>query len=238
MNEDKFIYIIDDNQEYSLYLNKLLNNYDYKVFLFKDPTDLFYELENKQIKPDLIIIDLSMPDINGLDIVKYLNSKKELVSLKKIIVSAKSEFKNRTEFKDIQFFIKPIVENDFITFIDKLFGIEKRSNNDLVENISRECQLFCFLENTSIQTRIIITKILPKKIEFTSEIEFLVGSELKFFSRSMADLLGTSSEFKTVITENKKNGNDYWNFGDLILNKKTDYDKVLAYIKNTNSVAK
>ena len=82
MKDDKYIYIIDDNQEYSLYLNKLLNNYEYKVFYLKILLNYFMNLKNKKVKPDLIIIDLSMPEINGLDIIKYLNSSKELQKLK------------------------------------------------------------------------------------------------------------------------------------------------------------
>ncbi len=237
MKDDKYIYIIDDNQEYSLYLNKLLNNYEYKVFLFKDPTELFYELENKKVKPDLIIIDLSMPEINGLDIIKYLNSSKELQKLKKIIVSAKAEFKSNAEFKDIQFFIKPIIENDFIAFIDRLLEIERTEIfND--ENISKECQLFSFLENSSFYTKIIITKIFPRKIEFTSELEFQVGNELKFFSRSMSDLLGISCEFKSKVTSIKKINNFFWNLGELVLDNKIDYEKILTFIKTKNSVIK
>lgn len=43
-----------------------------------------------QEKPDIVILDVMMPDISGLDVLRYMRQKTELASIPVIIVSAKS----------------------------------------------------------------------------------------------------------------------------------------------------
>lgn len=233
MNTDKFIYIIDDNEEYSLYLKKILENNGYLCILFKDPTELFYELENKVIKPDLIIFDLSMPEINGLDIIKYLNSNKNLKKLKKIIVSAKTDLVNRSEFSEINFLTKPIEEEKFIRTIDNITLFKREYSNE-PDNRYRNCQIFCFLENSSFYSKIVITKIFPMKVEFLSDIKYNFESVLKFYSRSIYDTIGVNCEFKIKVLQVKKNQDKFIYEGELIFENKIDYDKVNQFINSTN----
>ncbi|WGL61458.1 response regulator [Pigmentibacter sp. JX0631] len=233
MRNDKYIYIIDDNDEYSLYLKKLLENNGYNCILFKDPTEFFYELEIKIIKPDVILIDLSMPEINGLDIIKYLNSSKTLKKLKKVIVSAKTDLMTRDEFKDITFLSKPINEDNFINKIDNMTLI-KRENIKIIEESSRECQIFCFLESSSFYSKIVITKMFPSKVEFLSDIKFHFGAELKFHSRSFFDITGVSCDFKIKINQIKKRDEKYICDGELIFENKNDYEKISNFINAKN----
>lgn len=224
------IYIIDDNEEYNFYLSKLLKNNNYIVKSFKNAKDFFYEIEQIIIKPDLVIIDLSMPDLNGLDIINSLRNKDNYKDLNKIIVSAKTEFKDRKEFKDIPFFSKPIDEVNFIKNIEKLVGAAQVIPN-FNKNISRKCQIFCFLENFLFHAKIIITKIFPKEVEFISEVKFNFNSIIKFYSRSFADLLGVSCEFKLNIKDTKKLNNIFISRAELILDNKYDYAKIYKFIE-------
>lgn len=43
-----------------------------------------------QEKPDIVILDIMMPDISGLEVLRYMRNKPELSSIPVIIVSAKS----------------------------------------------------------------------------------------------------------------------------------------------------
>lgn len=43
-----------------------------------------------QEKPDVIILDIMMPDISGLEVLRYMRREPELVSIPVIVVSAKS----------------------------------------------------------------------------------------------------------------------------------------------------
>lgn len=43
-----------------------------------------------QEKPDVVILDIMMPDISGLEVLRYMRREPELVSIPVIVVSAKS----------------------------------------------------------------------------------------------------------------------------------------------------
>ncbi len=43
-----------------------------------------------QEKPDIIILDIMMPDISGLEVLRYMRREPDLVSIPVIVVSAKS----------------------------------------------------------------------------------------------------------------------------------------------------
>jgi DNA-binding response OmpR family regulator len=44
----------------------------------------------RQEKPDVIILDVMMPDISGLEVLRYMRREPDLVSIPVIVVSAKS----------------------------------------------------------------------------------------------------------------------------------------------------
>jgi len=43
-----------------------------------------------QEKPDIVILDIMMPDISGLEVLRYMRREPELASIPVIVVSAKS----------------------------------------------------------------------------------------------------------------------------------------------------
>jgi CheY-like chemotaxis protein len=43
-----------------------------------------------QEKPDVIILDIMMPDISGLEVLRYMRREPDLISIPVIVVSAKS----------------------------------------------------------------------------------------------------------------------------------------------------
>jgi two-component system phosphate regulon response regulator PhoB len=43
-----------------------------------------------QEKPDIILLDIMMPDISGLEVLRYMRREPDLVSIPVIVVSAKS----------------------------------------------------------------------------------------------------------------------------------------------------
>lgn len=66
----KKVLIIDDEQEMCKTLYSLLVPHNYKVFLAFNGQ---MGLESfKEIKPDIILLDLHMPDMNGIDVLKII----------------------------------------------------------------------------------------------------------------------------------------------------------------------
>lgn len=62
------VYLVDDEEEILEYLEMIVSSQDYRVKTFTDGNVLFENI--KEDKPDLIISDMKMPKISGLQIMK------------------------------------------------------------------------------------------------------------------------------------------------------------------------
>lgn len=64
-----------------------------------------------QEKPDVIILDIMMPDISGLEVLRYMRREPDLASIPVIVVSAKSmpgDIKNGLEAGASMYLTKPV----------------------------------------------------------------------------------------------------------------------------------
>lgn len=82
----KLIYVVDDEENILEIIEYNLSRNGYEVRVFKDGTS-FMDFFNIK-KPDLVILDLMLPDIDGYDICKKIREESDLPV---IILSAKSE---------------------------------------------------------------------------------------------------------------------------------------------------
>jgi DNA-binding response OmpR family regulator len=86
---NKLIAVVDDEPDILELVSLHLKNAGFKIKQFLDG-ESFYRFIDTQI-PDLIILDLMLPDMDGLEICKYLRRKDELASIPVIMLTAKSE---------------------------------------------------------------------------------------------------------------------------------------------------
>ena len=116
------IYFIEDDPSIAYIIEKSLSNakHQYMWFLSGKP---FSEAIEKE-KPDLILLDLMLPNENGLDHLKHLKQNTKTVDIPVIILSALSNELNKVEGLDLG-------ADDYIT---KPFGVLEllsRINNKL-----------------------------------------------------------------------------------------------------------
>ncbi|MCD6353617.1 MAG: response regulator transcription factor [Proteobacteria bacterium] len=84
---NQFIAVVEDEADIVELVSLHLKKSGFRVKGFQDG-DIFFKSLNKQI-PDLIILDLMLPDTDGLDICKYLKRKDEFSSIPIIMLTAK-----------------------------------------------------------------------------------------------------------------------------------------------------
>jgi len=95
MAEDKkIIYLVDDELT-SLMLGKKILAEHYKVFIM-DSGNACLELLEKNI-PDLILLDIVMPNMNGYDVIKIIKSKAETKDIPVIFLTGKTDEDNELE---------------------------------------------------------------------------------------------------------------------------------------------
>jgi DNA-binding response OmpR family regulator len=77
-----------------------------------------------QEKPDLIILDIMMPDISGLEVLRYMRREPELVGIPVIVVSAKSmpvDIKTGLEAGASIYLTKPVGFLDLKQAVESVF---------------------------------------------------------------------------------------------------------------------
>ena len=86
----KKILVIEDEEDLNQTLSFNLENEGYKVTSALKGTEALKILKDSDT-PDLVILDLILPDISGLDICRHIRSEKELKDISVIMVTAKGE---------------------------------------------------------------------------------------------------------------------------------------------------
>ena len=97
MNEKKKILIIEDHDSIRLLLGNFLSK-EFNVFTMKDGFDALMWLSNGNI-PDLILLDLGMPRVNGLEFLTNIRGSGFFAEIPVIVVSGKDNSELLAECK-------------------------------------------------------------------------------------------------------------------------------------------
>ncbi len=118
--KNKKILIIDDSAVNNVLLENVLEDQNYEVIIAFNGNDAFKAID-KNI-PDLILLDIMMPDMDGYKILEELKSKENTKQIPVIMVSAKSDsldIDKAMELGAVDYIIKPI---NIKTILEKIQG--------------------------------------------------------------------------------------------------------------------
>lgn len=87
-NRMALIYIVEDDESIREIETIALENSGHKVVSFENGAEFFAEME--KILPELILLDIMLPDLNGNEIVRRLRAKIETRKIPIIMVTAKT----------------------------------------------------------------------------------------------------------------------------------------------------
>lgn len=106
------IFIVDDSAWHNVFLSNLLEHKGHRVTVFDNGHVLLNHFES--VKPDLIISDIEMPTINGLELYEKIREKEEKDNIPFFFVSSLQEeeaLKNIDTFQSGFFLRKPLKED-------------------------------------------------------------------------------------------------------------------------------
>ena len=83
------ILVVDDDEIQRIILNKLLTARNYSLLFARDGLEALNVLHNK--RPDLILMDIMMPNLNGLEATRQLKSNPVFAGIPVIMITGKSE---------------------------------------------------------------------------------------------------------------------------------------------------
>ncbi len=119
MSDKKKILILEDNTMMRNLLQTLLELENYHVaapaFPLADPIRVI-----QGIKPDVILMDVNLPGLNGLAILELIRSSEDFKNIK-VIMSSGTDRKAESEKAGADHFLmKPYMPDDLIQLIKKL----------------------------------------------------------------------------------------------------------------------
>lgn len=89
MSEAQKILVVDDDPYILMSLEFLMKKNGYDVIVARNGTEALDLLEKRV--PDLVLLDIMMPDVDGYAICKHIKSNKKLKEAKVVFMSAKSK---------------------------------------------------------------------------------------------------------------------------------------------------
>ena len=85
----KQIWIVDDDEEMGLAIGLMLKLLDCETTFFTDPRPAAQALLDGS-QPDMIILDINMPEVSGLDMLEFLRRRQEWKDLPVIMLSSEA----------------------------------------------------------------------------------------------------------------------------------------------------
>lgn len=117
----KKIMIIDDEESFALFLKlRLEASGNYEVLAASEAKDIINRIH--VFKPDVILLDLLMPGIGGLDVCDMLNNDPAGIEIPIIVVSGLDKNTDRIKafkFGVTDYFVKPVDDTELIEAIEK-----------------------------------------------------------------------------------------------------------------------
>ena len=115
------IYVIDDDEQLLRMVGLMLERGGHTITLFSNPLEGLEQV--KADRPDLLVLDVMMPDMSGHDIARQIRAQKGLDNLPILILTARSQEVDRaTALKSgaDDYLSKPVTSQELIERVDNL----------------------------------------------------------------------------------------------------------------------
>jgi len=129
MNQKKIILLVEDNPDDEALTIRALkkNNILNEVIVARDGAEaidlLFGDNENESIFPELILLDLNLPKISGLEVLKRIRSNEKTRMLPVVILTTSNEERDRIQSYELcvnSYIRKPV---DFKQFSESILQV-------------------------------------------------------------------------------------------------------------------
>ena len=124
------IMVVDDDPELVNIVRIMLEEKVFKVRFAYDGPQLFAGLEEQ--KPDLIILDIMMPQMDGLDVLKRLKGNPGTVSIPVLLLTAKVLYGDILRGYNLgadHYITKPFTRAQLLDAINLIFTGDQRYSN-------------------------------------------------------------------------------------------------------------
>lgn len=182
------ILIVDDNRDLRGYLRRVLNQSGYDVVSGHNGAHGYSQAQ--QYRPDLIVTDLMMPQVSGLDLIAMIRKDQELSGTPIILLTAKANEETRIEGTEMGadgYLAKPFNDRELLAEVRNLLALKA--------NERRVAQLNLYL------TESVLKRFLPPSLvakAATGELSLDLRPEPKMITVLFTDIVGFTSLANTL----------------------------------------
>lgn len=126
MSDKKRIFIADDDEAILKSLKSLLELSGFEVLTFSSARDILRSI--KSFKPNIILLDMLMPNLGGLEICQMLNDDKETQGIPIVMVSALAgyaDIEKAYKLGVVGYFTKPYDFSKLLQEINKVIACKE-----------------------------------------------------------------------------------------------------------------
>ncbi len=123
IEREKVVMVVDDSITIRKVTERMLSRHNMKVVTAKDGLDAVSQLQ--EIKPDVMLLDIEMPRMDGYEVASHVRNDERLKDLPIIMITSRSGSKHRDKAMEIgvnKYLGKPYQEDDLIENIRELIG--------------------------------------------------------------------------------------------------------------------
>jgi two-component system alkaline phosphatase synthesis response regulator PhoP len=123
MNSKKTIMVVDDNPDIITIVRTILEGKGYSVLSATSGPELLNMLKTQ--KPDLIILDIMMPEMDGLEVLSRLKGLTETATIPVILLTAKVQYEDVLGGYKLgadYYITKPFTSTQLVNGINLLLG--------------------------------------------------------------------------------------------------------------------
>ncbi|MCQ2789800.1 MAG: response regulator [bacterium] len=192
----KKVMIIDDNETNLKIMDLVLTKAGYKTDSVINPKFAYDVI--KEAKPDVLLLDINMPEVNGFQICKQLKKDPELQNIPIIFVSALKQTEyiaGGLSLGAVDYITKPIKADELVARVDVQYRLAyvlkklKRTNESLSQN---------FIDNMDMQEDLLFSLIKLKEGEKDNPKHY---ERIKNFCKSIINDMVENSMYKDEIDE-------------------------------------
>lgn len=123
MNKKKVL-LVDDEVDFVKMVKMRLEANDYEVLTAYNGKEFLEKV--KKVKPDMILLDILMPEMDGYTALKELKQLKEAKDIPVIILTAKGKMKDLFQIENIaDYIVKPFDDDELLLRMKRVLATSK-----------------------------------------------------------------------------------------------------------------
>jgi DNA-binding response OmpR family regulator len=120
----KTILIVDDEPDILLTVSQTLEMFGYTVIQAKDGVECITKLNDLDITPDLVLLDIMMPDLSGWDVAAKIKENPSWENIPIVFLTAKGDTMSvgMGNLAAVDYIVKPFDVNDLKKRVEKILN--------------------------------------------------------------------------------------------------------------------